>query len=174
MLKQALTLALAAFATACGAASQRPALTADSNVCPSGSVRGDAELERYASCTRVSGDLIVEDVTSLGALSELRRVDGVLRIQGTDRLYSLEGLDNLENVRELSLDKNRALINAGGLNGVARVNAVTITGNPRLTKSFGILNGLRERPSRLTITANAGLDAEGLRTVATERRIAVR
>lgn len=174
MFKNTIALALATFAVACGSAPQRASTVASSPICPSGTVRSDAELERFRSCTRVAGDLTVENVSSLEALSDLRQVDGALRIQRTDRLYSLEGLESLENLRELSIHKNSALINAGSLNGVAQVYAVAIQDNPRLTKSFGLLNGLRMQPSRVTVRHNAGLDAEGVRVTAENVQIAQR
>jgi len=174
MFKSSFAIALVSLTAACSTTSQRPAETATSNVCASGVVRSDAELGRYAACARITGDLVLEGVTSLEPLAGLRQVDGALRIQSTERLYTLDGLENLENLRELSLHKNRALINAGGLNGVAQVFSVTITENPRLTKSFGLLKGLRMRPARITITENAGLDAEGVHVSADSIQVAQR
>jgi hypothetical protein len=163
MFKTTLTLALATLTAACSTGTpEAVSIPSATDACPSGFVRGDAELERYTDCTRVAGDLVVEGVTSLQPLAELRQVDGALRIHRTERLYSLAGLEKLVNLQEISLRKNSALINAAGLNGVAQVFSVTITENPRLTKSFGLLKGLRMQPSRVTITANAGLDAEGM------------
>ena len=155
-------LAFATLAAACSTTTERPALSASSRVCPSGIVRSDAELERYEGCTRVSGDLTVEGVSTLESLSELRQVDGALRIQHTRRLFTLAGLENLVNLSELSLRRNHALINARSLNGVRQVFHVTISENPRLSQSFGLLKGLAMQPDEISIAENAGLDAEGL------------
>ena len=63
--------------------------------CEGGVVNQDAELARYTGCRVVAGHLDVRGVTSLAPLHALERVDGTLRIERTDRLYSLTGLERL-------------------------------------------------------------------------------
>lgn len=78
--------------------------------CPAGDVvlETDAEVAALAGCTHIFGSLaIVEGVTDLGPLGELRRVDGTLRVEGhpvlPTSLTSLAGLDALESVGALTI-----------------------------------------------------------------------
>ena len=156
-------LALSTFAAACSTSGQvavQP--SAPASACTGGFARGDAELERYAGCTVIAGDLVLEGVTTVEPLSALERVDGTLGIRQTHALYSLSGLEHLRRVGELRLEGNRTLISARALNGLVAARSVLVAGNPRLSKSFGLFEQLATDPSAIRLEKNAGLSAEGL------------
>ena len=163
MTKQLLTL-FCALSTACSAGySGVNARSAEHASCAGGVVRNQNELERYDGCKIIEGDLVVENVESLAPLAELERVEGGLRIEHTQRLYSLAGLEALTIVRELSLDDNRGLINAGALRALAGAERLHVTGNPRLSRSYGFEQVLLRNGTGLDLSHNAGLRAEGLK-----------
>ena len=83
--------------------------------CEGSSVRSDAELARYAGCTEIEGSLSIEGVTTLAPLRDVHRIDGALSVRNTRRLYTLAGLEALDEVGELRIEKNVGLINAGSL-----------------------------------------------------------
>ena len=130
--------------------------------CEGSSVRSDAELARYAGCTEIKGSLSIEGVTTLAPLGDLHRVEGALSVRNTRRLYTLAGLDALEQVGELVIEQNRGLINAGGLNRLTLAGSVVIAQNPRLTKKYGLLRQLSSGSTRIRYEANMGLRAEGI------------
>lgn len=138
--------------------------------CKGGSVSGDAELARFARCVTVHGDLDVTGVTTLAPLRALESVAGTLAIRKTDRLYSLDGLEHLTRVEELSLEQNRGLISIGSLNALAHADRVRIVANPRVTSTRGFMNGLSREGSQITVVGNVGLRAEG---VASTDRVSV-
>jgi hypothetical protein len=125
-------------------------------------VRSQTELERYDGCTAIDGDLLVENVDSLAPLEALESVAGGLRIERTNHLYSLSGLERLRSVRELKLSANRALINGGALQGLAHAQRVQVTQNPRLSRGFGFEESLARSGARIDLENNVGLSAEGM------------
>jgi hypothetical protein len=138
--------------------------------CEGGSIHGDAELARFAHCVTVHGDLEVTSVTTLAPLRALEAVDGTLAIRQTERLYTLEGLERLNRVEELSIEQNRSLISIGSLNALAHAARVSIVANPRLTSMHGFMNALSRSGSQITLVGNVGLRAEG---VASTERVSV-
>ena len=164
MIKNILLVAVGTLLAACSGSglphAAAPALGA--SACEAGSVNGDAELEQYARCTTVAGDLEISRVTSVKALEHLRSVDGTLTIRETDHLYSLAGLEHLRRVNVLRLEKNRGLISIGSLNALARAEKVSIVQNPRLSRTHGLMAGLRHAVAEVTLVDNLGLRAEGV------------
>ncbi len=131
--------------------------------CAGGVVASDAELSRYAGCRSIAGHLDVRGVTSLAALHSLERVDGTLRIERTDRLYSLAGLERLRSVDTLDIRDNTALISGGALRGLDRVRHSHLSNNPRLSKTYGLLDAIAKSSDDVHIEHNSGLTAEGVR-----------
>jgi hypothetical protein len=169
MLNKTIALVLASLLAACSSSgmSHLAPGSAAAPACQGGVVHDDAELQHYAGCTSVAGDLDVEGVTTLSPLSDLRNVEGTLRIRDTTRLYNLAGLERLGHVTELFIERNRALISGASLNRLTQAQAVRIAGNPRLSRAYGLLRGLRAGSSALRIENNAGLTAEGLASLPT-------
>jgi hypothetical protein len=163
MTKQYIWL-LCAFSTACSTGFGKGPVPAPERVsCTGGLVQSQHELERYAGCTTIDGDLLVENVGSLAPLAQLEEVTGKLRVEHTRHLYSLAGLERVERVRELSLRDNRGLINGGALHGLLHAERAHIARNPRLSRAYGFEQGLLQSGAALELANNAGLDAEGMR-----------
>jgi hypothetical protein len=159
-----LVLALGTLLAACSGAPAPSAIapTQSASVCEGGSVRSDAELARFAHCTEIAGDLALSGVTSTEALERLRSVDGTLSISGTERLYTLSGLENLRRVSTLRIERNRRLISIGSLRALTHAKTVSIVANPRLSRSGGSLDGLTRVAAEVTVMDNVGLRAEGV------------
>jgi Receptor L domain len=163
MNKQCIWL-VCALSTACSAGFGKASVSTPERVsCPGGVIQTQAELGRYAGCTQIDGDLLVEHVDSLAPLAALEAVAGKLRIEHTRHLYSLAGLENLERVRELSLEDNTGLIDGGALHGLLHAERAHIAKNPRLSRAHGFEQGLVQSGASLELTHNAGLYAEGMR-----------
>jgi hypothetical protein len=145
----------------CAAAPPAKIQTAEPKACAGGVVRGDAELQRYTGCRSV-GHLDVRGVTSLLPLHSLERVDGTLRIERTDKLYSLAGLERLRSVDALDLRDNTALISGGALRGLSHVRRAHLSNNPRLSKTYGLLDAIRKTHEDVVLSNNSGLSAEGV------------
>jgi hypothetical protein len=143
----------------------RAAHTATS--CKGGVVSQDAELVRYTGCRVVAGHLDVRGVTSLAPLHSLEHVDGTLRIERTDRLYSLAGLERLRSVDMLDIRDNTALVSGGALRGLTHVRRVHVSDNPRLSKAYGMLDGLAKSNADLYLSNNSGLSTEGVQQTET-------
>jgi len=135
--------------------------------CEGGVVNQDAELARYTGCRVVAGHLDVRGVTSLAPLHALERVDGTLRIERTDRLYSLTGLERLRSVDMLDIRDNTALVSGGALRGLTHVRRVHVSDNPRLSKAYGMLDALAKSNADLYLSNNSGLSTEGVPQTAT-------
>ena len=131
-------------------------------LCDGGTVRSDAELERFAHCTAIAGDLDVSGVTGMQPLEHVRTVYGTLGIHGTERLYTLSGLENLRRVNGLRIEQNRGLISIASLKALTHAKTVSIVANPRLSRSGGSLDGLTRVAGEVTLTDNVGLRAEGV------------
>lgn len=132
------------------------------SACAGGVVHGDAELARYAGCRSV-GHLDVRGVSTLQPLHSLERVDGTLRIEQTDKLYSLAGLERLRSVDTLVVRDNTALISGGALAKLHHVRLTRVSNNPRLTKTYGLLDAIGKTGADLYLSNNSGLAAEGVR-----------
>ncbi len=154
---------IAALAGACSSTVPGPAASpAPTPHCAGGTVRSDAELARYEGCTKVVGDLHVQGVTTLESLSSLRSVTGTLQVGPTRALYDLSGLEQLRSVGELVLERNAGLLSARPLNGLTDAQRVRANRNPRLSMSFGFMNGVNRDSCSFELSRNAGLEAEGL------------
>lgn len=164
MTTKTLALALATLMAACSTSGMQHAAPAPRTAvsCAGGSVASDLELARYEGCTEVRGNLAISGVSSLEPLADLRRVEGTLSISENHRLYTLSGLDALTEVGTLRIEHNRALINAGSLNGLSLARDVVIARNPRLTKRYGLLAKLPSSSTHLSFSDNRGLTAEGV------------
>jgi hypothetical protein len=159
-----IVLALGTLLAACSG-SAVPAAVApapQAALCDGGSVRSDAELERFTHCTAIAGDLVVSGVTSMKPLEDVRTVYGTLSIRRTERLYTLTGLENLRRVNALDIEENRGLISIGSLKSLTRAKSVSIVANPRLSRSGGSLDGLTRVAGDVTVKDNLGLRAEGV------------
>jgi hypothetical protein len=132
--------------------------------CRGGSVHGDAELAKLEGCVSIDGDVRITNVTSLAPLASLKTVTGTLEVGPTHQLTTLAGLESLKSARSVVLEHNVALINARALNGLFDASRVHVSNNPRLSKSFGLLEGLAMRDAKLELSHNVGLEAEGLRS----------
>jgi hypothetical protein len=165
-------LTLGTFLAACSGSPLHAAAAPRPNgaACEGGSVHGDGELARYEHCVSIRGDLDVTAVTTLAPLRELESVEGTLAIRKTERLYSLAGLERVRRVRGLSIAHNRSLISVGSLNELAHAERVSIVSNPRLTSTQGFMKRLSRAGSRITLSGNAGLRAEG---VVSDARVSV-
>src|SRR6266545_1353914 len=139
-----IALAFSSLLGACTGAGPRAAAHSGTApvACEGSSVRSDAELARYAGCTEIEGSLSIEGVTTLAPLRDVHRIDGTLSVRNTRRLYTLAGLEALDEVGELRIEKNVGLINAGSLNGLTLAASVVIAENPRLTNRYGLLGQL--------------------------------
>lgn len=163
MTKQCVLL-LCALATACSTGFGKGAVPGAAPMsCAGGVVQSQHELERYAGCTTIDGDLLVENVDSLAPLAALETVNGKLRVEHTRHLYSLAGLERVRRVQELSLRDDAGLINASALQGLMRAERVQISRNPRLSGTFGFERALLQSGAAVELANNAGLDAEGMR-----------
>lgn len=165
--------AACALTFACSGTVSAPART-QAVACGGGVVRSDAELERYRGCGEVSGDLAVRGVTSLAPLVSLRRVTGTLSIGETRRLYTLDGLEELRSVGTLELRGNAGLIHAGALGNLEDAGHATLTDNPRLSSTFGLLDGIERAGVTIEFSGNWGLIAEGVIESRRDGAVAVR
>jgi hypothetical protein len=163
MIKQFLFVCCA-LSAACSAAGihQSAPRTAGLVACPGGVVQNDAELARYEGCERIDGDLLVTGVSSVAPLAELVQVIGSLRIERTERLYTLSGLESLRGARDLELRNNAGLISGAALASLTQVGHVTVEQNPRLSGARGLMRSLRQSGAQIQLVRNAGLSAEGL------------
>jgi hypothetical protein len=167
------TVGVLAMACSGGELGRAPA-TAQSTRCDGGLVMSDLDLQRFEGCREVSGDLALRGVTSLAPLASLRRVDGALRIEHTTRLYTLAGLEQLRRVSSLEIHHNAGLINGGPLRHLEQADYVAITRNPRLSTTFGFLDGIRHAGGDVDLVQNWGLAAEGVPQLATPSSLAIR
>jgi len=130
--------------------------------CGGGIVLHDAELEAYRGCRSVSGDLALYGVTTLAPLASVRSIEGTLTIEHTSRLYTLAGLEQLRSVERLEINHNASLVNAGALRKLDHVSRVSVTHNPRLSTTYGFLDGMDRAGAELDLAHNSGLVAEGV------------
>ncbi|HEX5098874.1 MAG TPA: hypothetical protein VFV94_05210 [Polyangiaceae bacterium] len=130
--------------------------------CAGGIVLHDSELEAYRGCRNVSGDLALYGVTTLAPLASLRSVGGTLTVEHTSRLYTLAGLEQLRSVNRLEVNHNASLVNAGALRKLDHVRHVSVTHNPRLSTTYGFLDGMGRAGAEVDLAHNSGLVAEGV------------
>ncbi len=62
----------------------------------------------------------------------------------------------------LDIRDNTALISGGALRGLARVRRAHVSNNPRLSKTYGLLDALEKGGSDVYLAHNSGLSAEGV------------
>ena len=121
-------VAAAACSPALGRESAAPHETLE---CAGGVVQSTAELDRFAACDVVTGDLEIRggDALDLRGLANLRRVDGSLVIADNPKLSSLSGLARLRRVERLELRDNPELTSLRGLEGVRDLDALVLRKN---------------------------------------------
>lgn len=163
-------------ANACAAHTARP-VVASNVVCPGATLRSAAEVESYAACNVVEGDLTIaaSDVSDLSALAGLRQVTGTLTISnnsdlddlsGLDALtqagrlvirengiYTARGLEQLSRVGDLVIENNHKLISLAGVSSLTQARSVTIQYNPVLS-AMGMLPALADVATPMQIRAN--------------------
>ena len=123
-------------------------------------IRNNPKLESVSSLSSLADAQSV----SLAQNPTLRSLVGLGRLERLERLeleenglYDLRGLDGLEEVGELVVERNRSLISLGGLANVRRAGAVQIHENPRLCGRLGLFPRLDRVERELTLTKNWGL-----------------
>ncbi len=110
-----------------------------------------------ADCT---GRVVVRDAQDVAAAASCERIDGDLWITSSN-LSSLQGLEGLREVRHLVIANNTALEDARGLDGLERVQGVSLWDNPKLSSlgdlapqahigDLAILDGLAGDATELT------------------------
>jgi len=138
MIIKAMTGVFCVLAVACGGAAQAPmAHVAALESCPGGAVHSAAELAAYRGCGLIEGDLTVNGVSSLAALSDVHAITGSLTISDTARLSTLAGLEQLQTVSRLELRRNAALRSVSELARLHQAHTVAIEGNPELRNLDG-------------------------------------
>ena len=94
-------------------------------------------------------------LTSLEGLSHLAAARNRQSLDRNQRIIDLSGLDNLAKVGELSITGNAALASFDGLNDLTSVDHLNIVGNDTLTSLEGLSN--LKKVLDLTIKDNATL-----------------
>ena len=156
-------LVLAAGLSMACSTSHREVLAPSASVdttCEGGRATNAAELERFAHCTDIRGNLQVGGVSTLAPLAALRSVSGSLTIENTRELDSLAGLERLESVKSLVLIANDALDDISALSGLESVSTVDIVGNANLRNLSGLANV--EKLERLRLEDNGIYSMGGL------------
>jgi hypothetical protein len=159
-------LATTLLTAACAGSVQQPPVSASTAArdCAGRTVRSDSEVQTFAGCTRVLGDLtIAGTVTTLEPLRQVNAVWGTLAIDSTDQLRALDGLQALRAASDVALSDNSQLKDIRALKGLRAVRSLTITDNPLLETLSG-LQGLRSL-ERLTIGSNGIYTLHGLGNV---------
>ena len=132
----------------------------------------DAEIQAFAGCGRVDGDLtIAGDVTSLEPLAAIEAVHGTLSVESTTRLQSLDGLERLRVATGISLHHNRELDDVTALSSLHQVSRLSLSGNPQLETLRG-LEGVQTL-ERLSIEGSGLFTLRGLANVATVGELVV-
>ncbi|HEY4160326.1 MAG TPA: hypothetical protein VGM29_19575 [Polyangiaceae bacterium] len=166
--KTSLVMLFGLFGAACSSAIAEPprATPAAEAVCRGGEVASDAALRKFADCTRVDGDLVLNGVSDLEPLAHVHAINGTLSIGHTSALYSLSGLERLCSVDALRLTYNARLIDASALDGVKSVQRIEIAHNPRLCARFGLLTSLQTPAAKADLRFNAGLSSADVQSLA--------
>jgi len=136
-----------------------PSASADTT-CVGGRATSAVELERFAHCTDIRGNLQIGGVSTLQRLAGLRSVSGSLTIENTTQLESLDGLEQLESVEGLVLIANDNLDDISALSALHSVSTVDIVHNPELRNLSGLTNV--EKLDRLRLDGNGIYSTVGL------------
>jgi Receptor L domain len=134
--------------------------SASRTICEGGRATNTVELERFAHCTDIRGNLKVGGVSTLAPLATLHSVSGSLTIENTRELGSLEGLEQLESVKGLVLIANADLEDISALSALQSVSTIDIVGNPELSNLSGLVNV--QKLERLRLDANGIHSTVGL------------
>jgi len=96
----------------------------------------EVEIFGANNYVKITGNvLITKEVVDLSPLASIREIQGQLIIRNTTNLETLEGLDNLERVRDLRLSSNAVLRHMNNLQ-----NLMEITGNFSLGSNHELLS----------------------------------
>lgn len=140
-------------------------MTTSSQVClPEGiTFTTQAEIDsfqtNYPGCTEIEGNVTISgnNITNLNGLNMVNSIGQSLDLSYNDVLTSLNGLDNLTSLKNLSIENNNLLTNLTGLEGLDSIEGFFgITGNSALTNLTG-LDNLRYIGGHLVIEFNGAL-----------------
>ena len=152
---------IASLASACAGTAHVATNAATARTCEGRTLVTDGDVRTMADCTTVRGDLrITGAVTTLEPLASVHSVSGVLAVESTLELESLDGLEQLRAVSDLVVASNAELDDIGALGSLGAVRTVTLTRNPDLRNLQG-LESVREL-ERLTIEKNGIFTLRGL------------
>ncbi|NQX82200.1 MAG: hypothetical protein HRT66_09445 [Flavobacteriaceae bacterium] len=97
------------------------------------------------------------DINDISALKSVSQLSGSLHILGNINLESLEGLDNITEVKELYILENNNLTSLIGLSGLTKVEGIlAVAYCPSLTSLSGLHNITNEAPEDVFTDANNG------------------
>jgi hypothetical protein len=119
-------------------------------------------LTGLSALHRVRGNLEIglnSKMESLLGAPSLEKIDGILIIYKVNRLIDLEGMNQLQEIRDLQLEKNDSISSLQGLNGLKKINGnILIKDNPQL-QDLSALLGASGLMYNLTITQNDKLQS---------------
>ncbi len=134
-------------------------------------VRTNQEAEALEGVVEVTGRLLIGgtfaapgSVSDLTPLAGLQRVGGLVSVQSTTALTTLDGLENVTAAGGLNITDNRVLTDLDGLDGLTTVNGGTlvIRENPALA-DLSALGSVTGSADAIRISLNPALtDLEGL------------
>jgi hypothetical protein len=157
-----------------------------------------AEVDAFPGCEIIEGQLVIEggDISDLTPLSSLKEIRKVLVIRNSSNLLTLNGLNNLTTIGGLAVvnnpllqnllplsnvssddlstlyfQKNKAMIDLKGLEGITGVQNLNIRENDNLTTLEG-LNNLATGKSDFSISYNPALEnLNGLNSLHTTKDV---
>lgn len=119
---------------------------------------GLSSLEGLESLKEIGGDLdlqYLKQLTQFKSLSQLSRVGETLRIRDNASLVSLEGLENLNTVKDVVIISNPALTSLNGLQGLSELDRyLTVSSNDQLNSLEGLENLERFENAEIYISQN--------------------
>lgn len=163
--------------------------------CPDGDIilgnqaQVDSFRIKYPNCTEIQSDLIVgiyqvgtsttSDIKNLDSLLCIEKVAGNLRIVRNDSLASLNGLDSLNEVSNLTfIGYNKLLSNLQGLEGLVMADDLQIQHNLSLKNFQGLENLLssgrvyiHDNDSLVSFTGLHNIDSIGYLAILDHRRL---
>ena len=163
MIKLAMSMVVCGSLIACAGAPQAPVATRSAlATCEGGVAKSDAELVPFQRCALISGDLAVSGVTSLAPLSQLRAVNGTLSVTNTE-VEELTDLGSVASVGRLEVRGNSHLFSLSGLSQLRNARQVVLEGNPQIRTLDG-LSGLHSL-ELLSIRATSLYSLHGIENV---------
>jgi hypothetical protein len=146
---------------------------ARARTCPGGTVTRRLELEAFAGCKAILGDLTVTgtELTDLAPLARLTRISGKLELSHNPQLRSVSGLERLKRAGSVRLLDNPHLSSLKSLSRLSHLDHLEITGAPALRSSSG-LEGLTELES-LTLRETGLARVVGLSRLSQVREIEI-